>query len=402
MKIFSAAQLAGQAAVERLTPEEQEVEDCCGHTSGNEDAAAAATAETRSVNTPEWEPSAREIEGKEPSTQVPDAPGVVLNDEEGRGSSRASGGTAEVEAGNMAEVEVTAGAAVSPAGENSQLGDDLMAEVADGGGGLIAWETAGKPSTRLVAGVEAEAAIQEEDSVMRDLDVTVSTGDDDQEQEGPTTMMTTTTISSSEQQQKAACPVGYGPVDAKAEMENEKSAVTQCSGNTEGMEIEVRAGGGTPTRSGIGGFSTTQQPKAVPARPTAPASALLAPSPLDELLAMGFLREDAIAALAATGGFIPDAAYRLLTKTATVMSATTSVSGSGGLEASGATGAGDASSARVGSGIGGGGSEGAEVVRLSRDVRLHRAAETIAGHRDETTAIQVLCVSGGAQEEENC
>lgn len=40
--MFSAQQLAGQAAVLRLTPEEQEVEDCCGHTKGNNGAVASA------------------------------------------------------------------------------------------------------------------------------------------------------------------------------------------------------------------------------------------------------------------------------------------------------------------------------------------------------------------------
>lgn len=40
--MFSAQQLAGQAAVLRLTPEEQEVEDCCGHTKGNHGAVASA------------------------------------------------------------------------------------------------------------------------------------------------------------------------------------------------------------------------------------------------------------------------------------------------------------------------------------------------------------------------
>lgn len=100
---------------------------------------------------------------------------------------------------------------------------------------------------------------------------------------------------------------------------------------------------------------------------------------------MGFPREAATEALAASGGSIPDAAYRLLTPG---MMPSTGTSGPASVAAAehGAERHGQAFGEGGSSGNSGGGQGGG---RLPRDVRLQQAADRIAAHEDPARAVQV-------------
>lgn len=118
---------------------------------------------------------------------------------------------------------------------------------------------------------------------------------------------------------------------------------------------------------------TTAPTPSHPQRSTAPVPPSQ-PSPVlvDELFAMGFPRDDAIMALSASGGSLPDAAYRLITPGV--------VRSTGGVA--------DGEQERQVAGSGAGGSTGEEV-HLPRDVRLQKEAELVASLGDRARAVQV-------------
>lgn len=383
--MFSAAELAGQAAVARLTPEEQEVEECCGHTSANKEAAEAAAAATRSGNaTSQSARAPEECEGLEAghvSDATPDLP-------------RPWNSSGEAKAGDVEEMTASPDdAAAQSFGDNAQEGDGCLRELS-GDGNIVSDICEGGELAKPLAGTTAIEAVKREevDNDMQGIDAATPADERGQLQKCP--QMATTTGSG----QERPTLVPADPARRHSEIPDEGSLTTvQLSSTSERMDVdgddaddetgaalssEVAVASGSAAPANPQKISRTTPPPPVQqplTRPTAPTTAGI-PQPLDELLAMGFPREDAVLALSATGGSIPDAAYRLLTAPAA-----TNTSGSRGQTTVGAEMEVDGVSYPEGGGSG----QKAEVVRVSRDVRLHRAAETIAGHRDVVAAIQV-------------
>lgn len=339
-QMLSARELAGQAAVQRLTPEEQEVEDCCGHTKGNKDAASAATAATpAATNTPAAE--------KTPSSDVAAVAAAAGSGapDEGASSSMVGGSAEETgveQAGKRLSAEVTVESLVSEMSVGSP--DDVdaapstaAAEAGDGSnngsGGIIGEQTATTAATNDAMDVADETGDEQRAAVQPAMDTSSYPSGMDEE----------------EPSESAAAPL-------------------------------------SPP------LSSSPPPPSLP--PSEPAAATASPqrsapspssSPLDELLAMGFPREASMEALAASGGSIPDAAYRLLTP---------GLAASDGGNASGA----GADTAVVPAATDGGSGEEDQManrdrvggeIRLPRDVRIQQAAERIGGHGDRARAVQV-------------
>lgn len=383
--MFSAAELAGQAAVARLTPEEQEVEECCGHTSANKGAVEAATAATQSAKaTSQSEHAPRESEGLE-AMDVPDA----TNDFD-----RPVSSSEEPEASDVGEMTASPDDAAAPSLGNNTRGDDSVSRELSGDGEHVCDVCEGAGLAKPLAGTGAIEAVEREeaDSDMQDVDASTPADGIGQLQEDPPTA----TATGPGQERPTSAPTD--PAQRHSEVFDEESLATVQLSNTseqmdvEGNEADDTTGAASSSEVAVSSGSTapssppvisrtTPQPEEQQSttRPKAPATTGI-PQPLDELLAMGFPREDAMLALSATGGSVPDAAYRLITAPTS-----TSTSGSEGqTTAGGETGVNGGSYPEVG-----GSGQGAEVVRVSRDVRLHRAAETIAGHRDTVAALKV-------------
>ncbi|CAN0047645.1 unnamed protein product, partial [Ectocarpus sp. 8 AP-2014] len=336
-KIFSAGEMAGQAAVQRLTPEEQEVEDCCGHTKGNEHATAAAapvTATAASASAAATTTRLSVVQG--PS----DCSSAV--------SGGAAAGAADVEKEErLAETNAMA----SLVSEMSVTSDDFD----DGVALALTSAAAGATTSRDRGGsIDGKTRDDEERQAERGQGLTGASAMDMTEEEGDGISVD---------------PVDSPPLETAAptplEMDEEPSPVARASPSP------------SPT------------PPPPPETPAA-AATNLAPAPrtpesssLDELLAMGFPREAAVEALSASGGSIPDAAYRLLTP---------GMMESGRNNSSEAVGMTAAGGGAQGSREAGGdtGSEGG--VRLPRDVRLQRAADRVAEHADRARAVQCLDV----------
>lgn len=333
--------MAGQAAVQRLTPEEQEVEDCCGHTKGNKYATAAATAATPAAAAPVTA-AAASASAAATTTRLSVAQGP--SDCSSAVSGRVAAGAAEVEKEErLAETNAMA----SLVSEMSVTSDDFD----DGVAPALTSAAAGATSGDGGGSTDGKTRGDEERQAERGQGLTGASAMDVTEEEGEGISVE---------------PVDSPPLEAAAptplEMDEEPSPVARAS----------PAPSPTP-----------------PPPPETPAAAAtnLAPAPrtpesssLDELLAMGFPREAAVEALSASGGSIPDAAYRLLTP---------GMMGSGRNNSSEAVGMTAAGGGVQGSREAGGdtGSEGG--VRLPRDVRLQRAADRVAGHADRARAVQV-------------
>lgn len=319
-QIFSAAELAGQAAVQRLTPEEQEVEDCCGHTEGNKGATAAATAATpAAAATP---PTAADA-----------------------GSGGASGSTGPVEERRSAEAAVA-----SLVSEMSVASDNG----ADGGVAV------GLTAPPLIGGSRnsssgSAGALQESEAGERRQNLTAMDVPEDADAPPPAPQAWVSTA----------------PAALLPEADNPPSPTPRSS---------------TPLPSPPAPLSAAAPAAAAPA---AAISVSHSPPPLDELLAMGFPREAAVEALAASSGSIPDAAHRLLTPG---MMASNGAEGSAATVAAATSGGGAGSNQAAGGGGIGGGS--GEEVRLPRDVRLQHAADRIGGHADRARAVQVMISLG--------
>lgn len=316
-QIFSAAELAGQAAAQRLTPEEQEVEDCCGHTEGNKGATAAATAATPAAATP---PAAAD-------------------------DGNASGSAGAAEERPSEETAVT-----SLVSEMSVVSDDAMDE--------DVVELLGAPPP--TGGISNSSTSNSTNETLQERGA-------HELRQGP----------------------GLAAMDVPANADEPPPA----------PQADASTASATPPADTDRSRSPTPRPPSSPPSPSAPLSAPAAPaappsrspSPLDELLAMGFPRDAAVEALAASGGSIPDAAYKLLNP---------------GMMASNGFGEGDAAATAVaaegGAGAGrnqaaGGGGEDEGEVRLPRDVRLQHAADRIGGHGDRTRAAQVMFSLGARQ-----
>ncbi|CBJ49209.1 conserved unknown protein [Ectocarpus siliculosus] len=291
-KIFSAGEMAGQAAVQRLTPEEQEVEDCCGHTKGVAAGAAEVEKEERLAETNAMASSVSEMSVTSDDLDDGVAPALT---------SAAAGATSGDHGGTDGK---------------TRGGEERQAE----------------RGQRLTGASEMNVAEEEGDGISVE-------------------------------------PVDSPPLEAAAptplEMDEEPSPVARAS----------------PAPS------PTPPP---PPETLAAAATKLGPAPrtpesssLDELLAMGFPREAAVEALSASGGSIPDAAYRLLTP-GMMESGRNNSSEAVGMTAAGGGAQGSREAGRDT------GSEGA--VRLPRDVRLQQAADRVAGHADRARAVQCLDV----------
>ena len=316
-QIFSASELAGQAAVQRLTPEEQEVEDCCGHTEGNKGATAAATAATPAA-TP--------------------TPPVAVDVGDASGSPGPAGER------QFVETEV-----VSLVSEMSVASDDAMDEggcVGSGAPPPVGGSSSGSGVTNTDALREREAGDQRQGVTAMDVPEAAD--------ELPPFPQAEVSMASATPPPAADKPPSPTPPFP------------------------------SPSQSPVPAPAPPASAAAAPAPTPAAVPASQSPSPLDELLAMGFPRDAAVEALAASGGSIPDAAYRLLTPGMMESNG----SGGGTATAAAAGGGSEAGANHAGGGGGsGGGSEGE--VRLPRDVRLQHAADRIGGHGDRTRAVQV-------------
>lgn len=335
LQFLSAGEMAGQAAVQRLTPEEQEVEDCCGHTKGNKHATAAATAATPASTAPVTAAAAATTT-RLSGTQGP-------SDSSSAVSGGVAAGAAEVEK----EERFAETAMASLVSEMSVTSDDL-----DDGIAPDLTSAAAAATSRDVGGsTDGKTSGNEERQAERGQGLTRASAMDVTEEEGEGIAVEPVDSSSL----KTAAPIPL-------EMDEEPSSVAQASPAP------------SPT------------PPPPPEAPAAAATNLaLAPrtpasSSLDELLAMGFPREAAVEALSASGGSIPDAAYRLLTP---------GMMESGRNNSSEAVGMAAAGGGAQGSGEAGGDAGGEGGVRLPRDVRLQRAADRVAGQADKARAVQV-------------
>ncbi|CAM9264285.1 unnamed protein product [Ectocarpus sp. 13 AM-2016] len=347
-KMFSAGEMAGQAAVQRLTPEEQEVEDCCGHTKGNKHATAAATAATPAAAAPV---TAAATSAPAATTTTRSSVAEGPHD----CSSAVSGG----EAGGAAEVEkeerlAETNAMASLVSEMSVTSDDLD----DGVAPSLTSAAAGATSGDRGESTDVKTRRDEKRQAERGQGLTGASAMDVTEEEGDVISVD---------------PVGSPPLEAAAptplKMDEEPSPVARAS----------PAPSPTPP-------PPTETPAAA-ATNLAPAPRTPDSSSLDELLAMGFPREAAVEALSAADGSIPDAAYRLLTPGMMESGRNNSS------EAVGITAAGGGARGRQEAGGDTGSDRG---VRLPRDVRLQRAADRVAGHADRARAVQCFDVLAAA------
>eukprot|EP00752_Nemacystus_decipiens_P005702 g5160.t1 len=316
--IFSATQMAGQAAVQRLTPEEQEVEDCCGHTEGNADATAAATAATATL------PAASVLAAAAGDASVSPSPAHERPSAEKAVASLVSEMSVASDDGEGAD-------------EGRAVGSGIPPPVGGGGDG------GGSSSSRNAEALRESASVEQQRQGVTAMDV----AEDDADQ--------------------PPAPLPQGEVSATS------AATTPPAAHKLPSSLPP------PSPAPLAQASAAPAPTPTPA----PAS----PSPLDELLAMGFPRDAAAEALAASGGSIPDAAYRLLTPNMASNSSGDALATSAAAEERG----GEAARGQAaGGGRSGGSGEGE--VRLPRDVRLQRAADRIGGNGDRARAVQCLDV----------
>lgn len=335
------------------------MEDCCGHASGNKDAILAATAATRAASSPEAVFSPRRSWDRlTPRIGVPE--GEVAPDESGiRG--RNEGLLADAAAVSTEEVATL-----------SRDDDERETEAVPG---TQRGSTAGVVTGQL----HPPAGIAQDDSEMGDV---VSASGGGVVQEGSSSE--TRTRAFTEDTAEKSLPSTGEPQQHEKSGSGKESSHASLVAGTANMDVDDDDKDDTTSPSTTGQRSTStaatfphrssmssQPPLQWCEQHTAPP----VPNPLDELLAMGFPREESAAALAATGGSIPDAAYRLLTSTVS-----SAALGSSPPVGGGAVGAVDEPVVE---------GEGVHVTRLSRDVRLQKEADTIAGHGDIAVALQV-------------
>ncbi|CAN0267946.1 unnamed protein product [Ectocarpus fasciculatus] len=345
-KMFSAGEMAGQAAVQRLTPEEQEVEDCCGHTKGNKHATAAATAATPAATAPvEGAAAAAAASAFAAATATRLSGAQDPSDSSSAVSGGVAAGAVEVEKEELS-AETAMASLVSEMSVTSDDLDDGVAPALTPAAAAAATSGDGDGST------DGKTRGDEERQAERGQGLTTASAMDVTEEDDGISVGPVDSPSP-----KAAAPIPL-------EMDEEPAPVARAS----------------PAPS-----PTPPEAPAAAATNLAPAQRTPASSSLDELLAMGFPREAAVEALSASGGSIPDAAYRLLTP------GMMESGRSDNSEVVGMTAAGDAARGnREAGGDTGSGSEGG--VRLPRDVRLQRAADRVAGHADRARAVQCLDV----------
>lgn len=316
--------------MQRLTPEEQEVEDCCGHTKSNKNAVSVATAATpAATNTPAAE--------KIPSG-VFAAAGAL---DEGASSSPTVGGLAT---GVVESVEGCPSEEVTVESLVSEM------SVASPGGGDAA------PLTAEVDGNNNDSG----------CDVASSSTPDHQH-------------SHREEEQNATGVAMDVADEATDEMPAQPTTATSSS-PTEMDQDEPSVSASLPLSP-----SPSSSPPRQPSLPSSETASPQAPSPpaspLDELLAMGFPREASIDALAASGGSIPDAANRLLNPG--IVASDVSNPNGGGAGSAAVTSDGPGENRMAGRDSAGG------EIRLPRDVRLQQAADRIGRNGDRARAIQV-------------
>lgn len=333
--MFTARELAGQAAVQRLTPEEQEVEDCCGHTRANTQATVAAVAATPAAEST--------VDGKA---------------ENGFPSREASSHKRPMETHTHADMED---------GKDANVVQDqgYMAETDAGRGEqgrLLDGDDARSMDVELVA--QEASATEEEEEGDGDVEIVSEEGG----------------VVSPSQPKAAELAATRSPSENHRNQGDDFPDQRKAEGgsNSEKMDSSEEAepvSSASSPRQQLTPASTPQ-----PSRP---------PSPLDELVAMGFPRDAATEALSACGGSIPDAAYRLVTSlNSDGGNAEEHTNGNGSTDHSIAAGSELTTSTTHDTGGAG------ETVRLSRDVRLQRGAETIAAYPDRRIALQV-CFSKG-------
>lgn len=396
--MFTAGELAGQAAVQRLTPEEQEVEDCCGHSKANKAAAAVATAATPAATAApsstttatataedgdSVEAEARgvlEITGEEEKERslgvVLESRGLIGGGEVGGGSGAGAGAGGGAGGYEWVRPRKEGGVPMPIVSATSAVSDMDVGEGSGGGEGghdvgelPIASQEEDASSVIMTDAAEGEPVGQG----TRVADGRGETGGQDTmvvEEIGPETRDTLSATGeplAEERKQQELVSATAAAADDDDDDDDDGRTVINFTDDDE--EEEGPAELATPS-SPREPAATTEHVSPPPPSPPASASS----SPLDQLLAMGFPKEAAAEALAASGGSVPDAAYRLLTPAvmSTSDTARVAVDGGGG-----------------GGGAGRRGVGGEEQVRLSRDVRLQRAADRIAAHGDRARAFQV-------------
>lgn len=351
--------MAGQAAVMRLTPEEQEVEDCCGHTKGNGNAASTATAAAAAAVTPAVVADRVEA-GAAAAAAAPGSPGSLEDASLTTGSSSAQGvgvAAAAAAAAVVTEEQPFEAEVSSLVSDMSVTSEDMAGD----DGGIVSLSRTSAAAEAAAAAIGGGSSGSGSDSGSN------STGEREEKESG--------------------------------EEERQQQGLTTTPGGADEMDVVTEES--APATS-----SLSSPPPPTPLSPLAAAedSVVLPPppsqpfAPLDELLAMGFPREAAMEALAASGGSIPDAAYRLLTPgmmpsngTGSSADAAATVEQDAGTsyQVSGGSGA-NGDSGDIGGGGGGGG-------RLPRDVRLQQAVDRIAGHGDPARAVQVTVFGTDAE-----
>lgn len=320
-----------------MSPEEQEVEDCCGHTGGDEKATTASTAATSS-----------DTAGADVSAET--SPAVAVGADGGVGGELtvASGQGQGVSQAATERFTLNTRSGLVPAdvSEVSHMDvEDGLAGTADESETTSSvLSKADRPSGEIRGGEEGAAADAQQAMVVEErpkeaerAPVDVTESEDSR------------AVGSQRQQVIAAV--------ANA------STVVSATANQDGFVT------GTALEPGPTTAPTPSHPQG-PTSPVPPSQP--SPSLVDELLAMGFPKDDAIMALSASGGSLPAAAYRLITL---------GVGSSTGGVAHG-------EQARPVAGSGASGNRGEEV-RLPRDVRLQKAAELVASLGDRARAVQV-------------
>lgn len=241
----------------RLTPEEQEVEDCCGHTNGNHGAAASTdTGRVMTVLPAETEESDRVREEKMGEVDENEAYG---SDSDRLGEAKPSGLSPTVVATDGAADRTSHGGNdVGDTEEDQHIGRAELSAAVNGENKGVGVEGGhGTEGTREGVGTIQEGMALE------------TTGGD-------------------------ADPVASRTLQSQYGDRGVEEAVTVEAAGSSSASSEI------PTAMDV----VEDAPQVIPQT---------AASPLDELVAMGFPRDAAEKALIASGWSIPDATYRLLT-----------------------------------------------------------------------------------------